>query len=337
MLDFQHEVSSADLAEAVDQQLDDPVGDDLLRLMFTACHPILAPEARCALTLRVMGGLTTAEIARAYLKPEATIAQRIVRAKRSLSAARVPFEVPARDALRERLSSVLEVIYLIFNEGYAATSGSDWMRPALGEEALRLGRILAGLMPDESEVSGLLALMELHASRFAARVTADGQPVLLQDQDRRRWDPLLIRRGLAALKRAETLAPAQGGLGPYGLQAGIAACHARAAAVADTDWARIVALYDALHQLAPSPVIRLNRAVAVSMAYGPAAALELVEQLASESALQAYHLVPAVLGDLLQRLGRPVDAAAAFRRAASLAHNERERALLLGRADACGG
>ncbi|MEW5789581.1 MAG: RNA polymerase sigma factor [Pseudomonadota bacterium] len=328
-LDFHHAVAGDDRARWVDDGLDDEVGDDLLRLIFTACHPVLAPEARSALTLRVMGGLTTEEIARAYLKSESAIAQRIVRAKRSLAAARVPFEVPRGVELHQRLASVLEVIYLIFNEGYAATAGDDWMRPALSEEALRLGRVLAGLMPRESEVLGLLALMEIQASRFAARLTPAGEPVLLKDQDRSRWDPLLIRRGLDALARAEAL---PGPLGPYALQAAIAACHARAASLEATDWVRIAALYDALAQVAPSPVVTLNRAVAVAMAFGPAAGLEIVDTLRDEAGLKDYHLLPAVRGDLLARLERMEEARAEFERAAGLARNARERALLLERA-----
>ncbi len=335
-LDFQYEVASEEAAAAHEADLDDAlhggVGDDVLRLMFTACHPVLSPEARCALTLRVMGGLATDEIARAYLKPEATIAQRIVRAKRSLSAARVPFEVPRGESLAGRLASVLEVIYLIFNEGYAATSGGDWMRPALCDEALRLGRVLAGLMPDEAEVFGLVALMEIQASRFAARLSPNGEPILLQDQDRNRWDALLIRRGLLALARAEAL---HADAGPYTLQAAIAACHARATRAEDTDWARIVALYDLLGQRNPSPVVALNRAVAVSMAYGAAAALPLVDALLENPQLQAYHLLPAVRGDLLMRLGRYDEARADFERAAGLTRNERERSLLRARAEGC--
>ncbi|MGQ0698324.1 MAG: RNA polymerase sigma factor [Panacagrimonas sp.] len=316
----------------VDAQIDDPVGDDLLRLVFTACHPLLSPEARVALTLRLLGGLTTEEIARAFLVPEPTIAQRIVRAKRVLSEARVPFEVPRLNELAARLSSVLEVIYLIFNEGYAATAGDDWMRPGLCEEALRQGRILAGLAPQESEVHGLVALMEIQASRSRARVGPTGAPILLLEQDRSRWDQLLIRRGLAALARAEALG---GALGPYALQAAIAACHARARAAEETDWARIAALYDALAQIARSPVVELNRAVAVSMAFGPEAGLELVDALASESALKNYHLLPSVRGDLLAKLGRKAEAGAEFERAASLTRNARERALLLERALVC--
>lgn len=331
-LDFRHEVLSDEISELVDAGLDDDIGDDLLRLIFTACHPVLSPEARCALTLRVMGGLTTDEIARAYLKPEPTIAQRIVRAKRTLAAARVPFEVPRGPELIQRLASVLEVIYLIFNEGYAATGGADWMRPALSDEAVRLGRVLAGLLPDESEVQGLVALMEIQASRFPARVSASGEPILLLDQDRTRWDRLLIRRGLDALGKAEAL---PGPLGPYALQAAIAACHARALSVELTDWARIAAIYDALAQIAPSPVIRLNRAVAVSMAFGPAAGLELVDGLMNEPDLRNYHLLPSVRGDLLVRLDRHAEASAEFERAASLTQNTCERDFLLGRASRC--
>lgn len=334
-LDFLHEAASDAQAEAVDARLDDAIGDDLLRLIFTACHPLLPPEGRAALTLRVMGGLTTDEIARAYLKPEATIAQRIVRAKRTLAAVRIPFEVPRGPELHARLASVLEVIYLIFNEGYAATTGDDWLRPALCDEALRLGRVLAGLMPGESEVFGLVALMEIQASRFAARVSPDGEPVLLLDQDRRRWDRLLIRRGLDALAHAESLAGDRGS-GPYTLQAGIAACHARAARSEETDWRRIVALYDALDQLAPSPVVRLNRAVAVAEAYGPASALELVDALRTDPALQHYHLLPAVRGDLLMRLERLDEARAEFERAAQLTRNSREQALLMKRMNSAG-
>jgi len=309
--------------------LDDHVGDDLLSLMFTACHPVLTTEARVALTLRLLGGLATDEIARAFLVPKATIAQRIVRAKRTLAAARVPFEVPRGPELAARLSSVLEVIYLIFNEGYSATAGDDWMRPALCEDALRLGRILAGLAPLEPEVHGLVALMELQASRAAARVGPAGEPILLLDQDRGRWDHLLIRRGLAALERAE--APG-GGYGPYALQAAIAACHARARTPEETDWTRIVALYDALSQLLHSPVVELNRAVALGMAFGPAAGLEVVDTLTAEPSLERYHLLPAVRGDLLHKLGRYTEARGEFERAASLTRNARERTLLLERA-----
>ena len=312
--------------------LDDPVGDDLLRLVFIACHPVLATEARVALTLRLLGGLSTPEIARAFLVPEATVAQRIVRAKRTLAEARVPFDVPRGDDLSARLASVLEVVYLIFNEGYSATAGDDWMRPGLCEDALRLGRILAGLAPREPEVHGLVALMEIQASRASARIDASGTPILLMAQDRGRWDRLLIRRGLAALERAENLG---GALGPYALQAAIAACHARAANADDTDWPRIAALYDALAQLAPSPIIELNRAVAVAMAFGPAAGLALVDALADAPALQSYHLLPAVRGDLLAKLGRHDDAAVQFRRAATMTRNGRERELLAGRAAEC--
>jgi RNA polymerase sigma factor (sigma-70 family) len=325
----------AQLARArpdLDAALDDPVGDDVLRLMFTACHPVLSTEARVALTLRLLGGLTTDEIARAFLVAEPTIAQRIVRAKRTLSAAHVPFEVPRGTELTARLSSVLGVIYLVFNEGYSATAGADWMRPGLCEEALRLGRILAQLMPEEPEVHGLVALMEIQASRARARVGPAGEPVLLLDQDRARWDQLLIRRGLAALERAQLLG---GAFGPYALQAAIAACHARARTAAETDWPRIAALYDALVQLMPSPVVELNRAMAVAMAFGPAAGLELVDALTSEPALKTYHLLPGVRGDLLVRLGRLDEARAEFEQAASLTRNARERQLLQERAAAC--
>ncbi|MDP3089870.1 MAG: sigma factor-like helix-turn-helix DNA-binding protein, partial [Nitrospira sp.] len=328
-LDTQHAIRAADFAEAVDAALDDDIGDDLLALVFTACHPLLSPEARAALTLKVVGGLSVEEIARAYLKPAATLAQRIVRAKRTLAEALVPFETPRGAELTARLPSVLEVLYLIFNEGYAATAGDDWMRPALCEEAQRLGRVLASRLPDVAEVHGLLALMEIQASRLAARVDTSGQPVLLMDQDRTRWDRLLIRRGLAALAHAEGL---PGPFGPYTLQAAIAACHARAAVAADTDWSRIAAFYDALAQVASSPVVALNRAVAVGMAHGPAAGLELVEALATEPALKTYHLLPAVRGDLLAKLDRIEEARAEFARAAQLAQNARERALLLARA-----
>lgn len=313
-------------------EADDPVGDDLLRLMFTACHPVLSTEARVALTLRLLGGLTTGEIARAFLVPEPTVGQRIVRAKRTLAEAHVPFEVPRGAELGIRLASVLEVIYLIFNEGYAATAGEDWVRPALCEEALRLGRILAELAPCEPEVHGLVALLEIQASRLRARVGPDGEPVLLSEQDRTRWDRLLIGRGLAALERAEALG---GALGPYALQAAIAACHARAASTEATDWPRIVAFYDALVQLAPSPVIELNRAVAVAMAFGPEAGLEIVDSLLDEPVLARYHLLPGVRGDLLRRLGRLDEARSEFLRAAALAGNARERALLQARATAC--
>jgi len=318
--------------EVVDK-LDDRIGDDLLRLMFIACHPLLATEARVALTLRLLGGLTTDEIARAFLVPEPTIAQRIVRAKRTLGDAGVPFEVPPSEELGERLSSVLEVIYLIFNEGYAATAGDDWLRPGLCEDALRLGRVLAGLAPAEPEAHGLVALLEIQQSRAAARTNAAGEPVLLLEQDRTRWDRLLIRRGLAALERAEQLAA--GAPGAYTLQAEIAACHARAPTAGDTDWPRIAALYGALAALEPTPVVELNRAVAVSMADGAAAGLELVDRLAAEPALGGYHLLPSVRGELLRRLGRLVEAAEQFERAAEITRNERERALLLARARAC--
>lgn len=318
-----------DFVDGLDAAREDDIGDDLLRLIFTACHPLLSTEARVALTLRLLGGLTTDEIARAYLVPEPTIAQRIVRAKRTLSAARVPFEVPQAPARAERLASVLEVIYLVFNEGYSATAGDDWMRPALCEEALRLGRVLAGLAAQEPEVHGLVALMEIQASRTQARTDAEGRPVLLMDQDRSRWDPAAIRRGLDALQRAEALGAARG---TYALQAAIAACHARAARAEDTDWEQIVALYDALDALAPSPVVALNRAVAVGMAFGPAAGLELVDALAADAALQRYPWLPAVQGDLLAKLGRDAEARRAFERAAELTRNGRERALLLERA-----
>jgi RNA polymerase sigma factor (sigma-70 family) len=312
--------------------LDEGVEDDVLRLVFIACHPVLSGEARVALTLRLVGGLTTDEIARAFLVPESTLAQRIVRAKRTLTAARVPFEMPAGADFTARLGSVLEVVYLVFNEGYSATAGQDWMRPALCQEALRLGRILAALVPDEPEVHGLVALMEIQASRLAARVDEDGEPVLLGDQDRARWDRVLITRGLAALERAEESGAA---LGPYALQASIAACHARAATVEATDWARIAALYEALAEVGPSPVVELNRAVAVSRAYGADAGLELVEALADQPALRNYHLLPTVRGDLLEQLGRRDEARAEFERAASLTRNEQERRVLLDRAAAC--
>jgi len=311
---------------------DDDIGDDLLRLVFVSCHPVLSTEARVALTLRLLGGLTTQEIARAFLAPEPTIAQRIVRAKRTLSEARVPFEVPRGRDLAARLSSVLEVIYLVFNEGYSATSGEDWMRPALCEDALRLGRILAELVPNEPEVHGLVALMEIQASRSRARVGPTGAPILLLDQDRGRWDHLLIRRGLAALQRAEEL---RGVLGPYALQAAIAACHARARTAAETNWEQIAALYDALARLTPSPIVELNRAVAVAMAFGPAAGLELIDKLMSEPSLKAYHLLPSVRGDFLFKMGRFTEAQPEFERAASLTQNARERELLLDRARGC--
>jgi RNA polymerase sigma-70 factor, ECF subfamily len=317
----------------IDAALDDDIGDDLLRLVFTTCHPVLSTEARVALTLRLLGGLKTEEIASAFLVPETTIAQRIVRAKRTLAEAHVPFEVPSGDELAPRLSSVLEVIYLIFNEGYAATAGDDWMRPALCEDALRLGRILAELAPKEPEVHGLVGLMEIQASRSRARVGPSGEPVLLLDQDRGRWDYVLIGRGLAALARAEELG---GALGPYALQAAIAACHARARAPEDTDWERIAALYDALAQLVPSPVVELNRAVAFGMAFGPAAGLELVDALTAEGSLENYHLLPSVRGDLLAKLSRFDEARAEFERAAALTRNAPERRLLLERAAALG-
>ncbi|MGM9487686.1 RNA polymerase sigma factor [Ideonella sp. YS5] len=322
-----------DFVDALDAARQDDIGDDLLRLVFTACHPLLSPDARVALTLKLLGGLTTAEIARACLVPEPTIAQRIVRAKRTLAEARVPFEVPRGEDLAPRLASVLEVVYLIFNEGYTATAGDDWMRPALCDEALRLARILAELAPEEAEVHGLAALLELQASRIAARTDEQGRPVLLADQNRARWDHLLIRRGLAALSRAEQLSARQGQpLGPYTLQAAIAACHARAPKAEATDWAGIAALYDALAQATPSPVVELNRAVAVAMAFGPAAGLAIVDTLVSEPALKNYQWLPAVRGDLLAKLGRADEARNEFLRAAALAKNEREKALLMARA-----
>jgi RNA polymerase sigma-70 factor, ECF subfamily len=321
----------------IEAALDDDVGDDLLRLVFISCHPVLSTEARTALTLRLLGGLTTEEIARAYLVPEPTVAQRIVRAKRTLSEARVPFEVPRGAELAARLSSVLAVIYLVFNEGYAATAGDDWLRPALCEDALRLGRILAELAPREPEVHGLVALMEIQASRSRARVGPSGEPVLLFDQNRAHWDQLLIRRGLAALDRSEKLRAAKldGVRGPYLLQAEIAACHARARTPEETDWPRIVGLYAELARIAPSPVVELNRAVAVGMAFGPAASLELVDALTSEPSLENYHLLPSVRGDLLRKLGRLEEARVEFERAATLTRNARERELLLDRARAC--
>ena len=312
--------------------IDDEIGDDLLRLLFISCHPVLSIEARVALTLRLLGGLTTAEIARAFLVAEPTIAQRIVRAKRTLAEARVPFETPRAEERAARVSSVLGVIYLVFNEGYSATSGDDWVRPALCDDALRLGRILVGLVPDNPEVHGLVALMEFQASRLRARTTPSGEPVLLLDQDRSRWDRLLIGRGLAALAKAETIG---GSLGPYALQAAIAACHARALRPEDTDWPRIVALYDALSELTPSPVVELNRAVAISMADGPAAGLDVVEGLVDDPALRGYHLLPAVRGDLLVKLGRLEEARGEFERAAFMTQNTRERKLLLDRAAKC--
>src|SRR5437870_4424635 len=325
----QRELAAPDL----DTALDDGIGDDLLRLVFITCHPVLSTDARVALTLRLLGGLTTDEIARAFLVPEATIAQRIVRAKRTLREARVPFEVPPAGAeLAARLSSVLDVLYLIFNEGYSATAGDEWVRPPLCEDALRLGRILAELAPADPEVHGLVALMEIQASRLKARVGPAGEPILLLDQDRGRWDQLLIRRGLAALERAEALA---GALGPFSLQAAIAACHARARTAEETDWTRITALYDALTQLTQSPVVELNRAVAYSMAFGPAAGLEIADPLTSEPALAGYHLLPSVRGDFLFKLGRFDEARAEFERAASLTRNARERELLFERAAGC--
>jgi len=340
MLDRKHAELGRDLEERqeravsdIETAADDDFGDDMLRLIFTACHPVLATEARVALTLRLLGGLTTAEIARAFLVPEPTVAQRIVRAKRTLREARVPVEAPRGADRAARLASVLEVLYLVFNEGYSATGGEDWVRPALAEDALRLGRILAELATEEPEVHGLVALMELQASRLGARVGPAGEPVLLQDQDRARWDQLLIRRGLAALERAEAL-EARGGfaLGPYALQAEIAACHARARAVEDTDWTRITALYDALAQLAPSPVVELNRAVAYAMAFGPAAGLEIADRLVDDPALARYHLLPAVRADFLAKLGRYREALAETEQAAGLATNAREKQLLVDRA-----
>jgi predicted RNA polymerase sigma factor len=326
-----HELAAEGEAQMpdLDAALDDDIGDDLLRLMFTACHPVLGREAQVALTLRLIAGLTTEEIARAFLVPEPTIAQRIVRAKRTLADKRVPFEVPRGAELAERLVSVLSVIYLIFNEGYAATAGDDWMRPQLCEEALRLGRILAELAPAEPEVHGLVALMEIQASRFAARRGPDGEPVLLLEQNRGRWDHLLIRRGLAALARAQALNPSPG---PHVLQAAIAACHARAHTAEATDWARIVGLYGELAQIMPSPVVELNRAVALAMLFGPEAGLRIVDALTTEPVLKDYHLLPSVRGDLLAKLGRADEARAEFERAAAMTQNERERALLLRRA-----
>jgi RNA polymerase sigma factor (sigma-70 family) len=346
MLDRKHgelgyavDTARPDTAEALNAALDDDIGDDLLRLVFTACHPVLTTEARVALTLRLLGGLTTSEIARAFLAPEPTIAQRIVRAKKTLAKEKVPYEVPRGPDLAARLSSVLEVVYLIFNEGYSATAGDDWMRPALCDEALRLGRVLAELAPLEPEVHGLVALMEIQASRARARVGAGGAPILLLDQNRALWDQLLIRRGLAALDRAESVRRGRSSdrpvsRGPYELQAGIAACHARAREAADTDWTAIVALYDELLELVPSPVVELNRAVAVSMASGPQAGLELVDALTSVAALEQYHLLPSVRGDLLLKVGRANEARAEFERAAGMTRNVRERELLLERARA---
>ncbi len=336
LLDRKHEELGRDLQERLEtpdlvSAIDDDIGDDLLRLVFTACHPVLSTEARVALTLRLLGGLTTEEIARAFLVPEPTVAQRIVRAKRTLSDANVPFEVPRGADRAARVASVLAVIYLIFNEGYSATAGEDWVRPELCNDALRLGRILAELMPGEAEVHGLAALMEIQASRLRARVDPSGQPVLLLDQDRGRWDQLLIRRGLNALARAEKLRGSAGG--PYALQAAIAACHARARTAAETDWVRIASLYEALVELVPSPVVELNRAVAVSMAYGPATGLTIVDELQSEPSLKTYHLLPSVRADLLMKLGRNDEARAELERAASLTRNARERELLLQRAE----
>lgn len=330
-IDSQLQDAAPNLDAAVADALENDIGDDLLRLVFVACHPVLPTDGRVALTLRMLGGLSTEEIARAFLVPEKTVAQRIVRAKRTLAEAKVPFEAPRAHELGERLASVLQVIYLIYNEGYSASAGADWMRPALCEEALRLGRILAGLQPDEPEVHGLVALMEIQSSRARARVGPSGEPILLLEQDRARWDQLLIRRGLAALARAEQSGR---GLGPYGLQAAIAACHARARQPQDTDWARIAALYEALAQLSPSPIVELNRAVALSMAYGPQAGLEVVDGLLAAPALKTYHLLPSVRGDLLAKLGRHNEARIEFERAASLTQNERERQLLLARAQA---
>ena len=320
-----------DFVDALAAAEDDDIGDDLLRLVFTACHPVLSTEGRVALTLRLLGGLTTDEIARAFLVPEATVAQRIVRAKKTLAAGKVPFEVPGASERAARLASVLEVIYLVFNEGYSATAGDDWMRPALCDEALRLGRVLAGLMADESEVHGLVALMEIQASRTHARVDAEGRPVLLLEQDRSRWDPLLIRRGLVALARCEALGGARG---PYALQAALAACHAQARTAEATDWPRIAALYETLAEVAPSPVVELNRAVAVAMAFGPQAGLDIVDALRDEPSLARYHLLPSVRGDLLAKLGRGDEARAEFARAAEMTRNARERELLLARAAA---
>jgi RNA polymerase sigma-70 factor (ECF subfamily) len=332
-IEAQLEAAVPDLEAA----LDDDIGDERLGLIFTACHPILSADARAALTLRLLGGLTTDEIARAFLVPEPTMAQRIVRAKRALTEANVPFEVPRGEERAARLASVLEVIYLIFNEGYSATSGEDWIRPALCEDALRLGRVLAALAPQEPEVHGLLALMEIQASRLKARVDPNGEPILLLDQDRTQWDQLLIRRGLTGLARAEEAArAARTELGPYALQAALAACHARARNADDTDWARIVGLYGALAERTPSPVIELNRAVALGMLMGPAAGLEIVDALADEPMLKNYHLLPSVRGDLLKKLGRLAEARAEFERAAGMTENEREKKLLLNRAKACG-
>lgn len=335
LIDVGHgiETDTPDPVEQLHDALDDDVGDDLLRLIFTSCHPVLPPESRVALTLRLLGGLTTEEIARAFLVAEPTIGQRIVRAKRTIAEAGVPFEVPRGAERAERLASVLGVVYLIFNEGYSATAGSDWMRPQLCDEALRLGRVLARLTPEESEVHALVALMEIQASRIQARTDAEGEPVLLLDQDRSRWDQLLIRRGLAALAEAERLGGAEG---PYAIQAAIAACHARAHKGSDTDWPRIAALYGILAEVTPSPVIELNRAVAISMAEGPGPALALIDAIKDEPALKSYHFLPVVRGDLLEKLGRRAEAKAEFEKAASLTHNEREKAFLLGRAAIAG-
>jgi RNA polymerase sigma factor (sigma-70 family) len=333
-LDAQEALIVPDFVDALDATRQDEIGDDLLRLIFSACHPVLSTDARVALTLKLLGGLSTQEIARAFLVPEPTIAQRIVRAKRTLSEARVPFELPRGAALGERLASVLEVVYLIFNEGYTATAGEDWMRPALTDEALRLGRMLAELAPDEPEVHGLAALMELQASRSAARVDAQGRPVLLLEQDRARWDRLLIRRGLAALELAQAEGQPRG---PYALQAAIAACHARARVASETNWQRMAALYDALAQVSPSPVVEINRAVAVGMAFGPAAGLEIIDALRGDKSLQNYQWLPSVRGDLLAKLGRRQEARGEFEHAAALAQNARERELLLARAQALSG
>ncbi|HEY1142295.1 MAG TPA: RNA polymerase sigma factor [Lysobacter sp.] len=327
-IELHQQVHEEDILDA----LDDPIGDDLLRLVFTACHPVLSQDARVALTLRLLGGLTTDEIARAFVVPEPTIAQRIVRAKRTLAEANVPYEVPRGEELVERLSAVLSVVYLVFNEGYSATAGEDWLRPHLCEDALRLGRVLAGLMPQQAEVHGLVALMEIQASRAGARTGPSGEPILLLDQDRARWDRLLINRGLAELERAEKLG---GPRGPYTLQAAIAACHARALKPEDTDWARIAGFYAELARLTGSPIVELNRAVALSMLFGPAAGLELVDALAGDAALSRYHLLPSVRGDLLFKLGRMDEARAEFERAAEMTRNEREKALLLERAAGC--
>jgi RNA polymerase sigma-70 factor (ECF subfamily) len=331
-LDAKQESTAGEIEAAVDDAIHDDVGDDLLRLVFTACHPVLSVEARVALTLRLLGGLTTEEIARAFLVPEPTIAQRIVRAKRTLADEKVPFEVPRASELAARLSDVLGVIYLVFNEGYSATAGEDWLRPGLCEDALRLGRVLATLAPNEPEVHGLVALMEIQASRTRARTGPNGEPVLLLEQNRALWDQLLIRRGLGALARVESLG---GALGPYALQAALAACHARARRAADTDWARIAALYGQLAEIAPSPVVELNRAVALGMAFGPAIGLQLVDQLRQEPSLEQYHLLPSVRGDLLAKLGRLKEAQGEFELAASLTKNVREQRLLLDRAAAC--